>query len=446
MKKSIISILTLVSILSFTSCGGITSNSIPTSIDTASTSVIDSINKLSDASYRIMVSSPNVGIVGDNVYHPDFFYDKNDSSGYLLKDDKVYQFNDNQGEILTGEALDSPLYGGDGIIPSIVDIDTSLLEDGTEVTSLKRMVVIPVLEMIGLGGENYTSVTDLTFSQTGDTIYDLDISLTVNETTYSLIVMEYDDSLDYVLDFIENGQLTTLDETLLYIKDLFFNDNYILRQYGEDPNVPYSYSFFTDEYYIQTFTKEYIDSNPLAQFSQKGYMEILCPDKTLNLTGEELIFDDIYMFDYYGSFDSAGQLGIYTRNNPSQPGHAQGAFTYRCTDITQVMNYPKYLKLFNRLQLFYEVDVGVEGGKAFETSSVDLVDDLLANYQLEGGFDSYGGIAKIQIIYLPEIDDGEERVIFRLLTPDGNYYDLDHTNFGSTTFLPFEELRSEIGI
>lgn len=153
------------------------------------------------------------------------------------------------------------------------------------------------------------------------------------------------------------------------------------------------------------------------------------------------------MFTYSGSYETEGSLGIYTRDNPSKPGYAQGAFTYRCTDISQVMNYPRYSSLFSYLQVFEETESEIEGARTFSTTYQPVIADILDNYGLTGGFDNYGGIETLQIIDIPESNRANERVIFRLLTPGGTgYYDLDHTNFGSTEFAPFEDLRQSLNL
>ena len=94
-----------------------------------------------------------------------------------------------------------------------------------------------------------------------------------------------------------------------------------------------------------------------------------------------------------------------------------------------------------------ETESEIEGARTFSTTYQPVIADILDNYGLTGGFDNYGGIETLQIIDIPESNRANERVIFRLLTPGGTgYYDLDHTNFGSTEFAPFEDLRQSLNL
>lgn len=460
-KKLILSLLVLSSI-GLTACNqGTTSlvSSVGSSSSSSQTSIVSSDNvstvgealqALKTIDFELVTISTNEGKVFDTVFTQDFTYDALNSQGYLVKDGKVYPYIDDNQTIRTGlESTFTSLYGQGGAASNF-DLDLSLLDYSTEeVTSLKRDFVVPIIKMMGIGEQYYTTVLSCRLYLDGNKATDLGIEVNVDGSIYRGLILDYEGKFDYVDEFIKNDALSTIDPLLLHVKELFDQDNYTLCLYDDasTPDTPTSYSYFTDDYYIQIFTNAYIALNPLAQSQQYGYMEILNPDTPINVNGQDLIFDDIYMFTYSGSYETEGSLGIYTRDNPSKPGYAQGAFTYRCTDISQVMNYPRYSSLFSYLQVFEETESEIEGARTFSTTYQPVIADILDNYGLTGGFDNYGGIETLQIIDIPESNRANERVIFRLLTPGGTgYYDLDHTNFGSTEFAPFEDLRQSLNL
>ena len=189
-KKLILSLLVLSSI-GLTACNqgttslisSVESSSSQTSIvssDNVST-VGEALQALKNIDFELVTISTNEGKIFDTVFTQDFTYDALSSQGYLVKDGKVYPYIDDNQTIRTGlESTFTSLYGQGGAVSNF-DLDLSLLDYSTdEVTSLKRDFVVPIIKMMGIGEQYYTTVLSCRLYLDGNKATDLGIEVNVD--------------------------------------------------------------------------------------------------------------------------------------------------------------------------------------------------------------------------------------------------------------------------
>lgn len=453
---------TLVGLVCLSGCND-TSTSSVVSIDENTTSIKDAISKLASCqNFTTLTRNVNSKVVYSRYeYNPSYFRDILNNEGYLLKDNDVYTFSIVEEEIKNGELIsDKELYGPipSGLVYDFSCIDLSYIDDDVKTFStLKRTTVQPLLYIAGFSSVEYSYLDSVNITLDGDTVGDLKVEFLFTQSgsgggtsTYSYL-MELlnvnETNNEIVLDYIANGNISDVDADLKRIRSLFELDNYTQIQYDGE-NFPFQYDYFTKDYYINVYTNSYIELNPLAQYQQKAYMSILEPDRTLDLLKDSsgnpipLIYNDTYMFSYYGSYENQQDVILVTRNDPNNPGYAQGAFTQKVVDVPTALHYPKGLDLFTSLEKLNKVEQ-IEGLDVYETNDESLIENFLADYSLTGAFDDYGGIEYLQIMYQLFEEDQDCLVKFRLLTPDGGYYDIEYVDFGNTSFEPLQKIRDE---
>lgn len=448
MKKQIF-IIPLI-MLSLTSCGcSTTSSEVAVEIKDLKTCIqhLGTTN-----TFNLKLYSNDV-LLNDYTYNKFYFCDNIQSSGYLLKNNKVYPYSIKDGKVTNGYVEnDKTLYDNNAILPSFNDVQVDLIESSiNSLKTLKRGIAEPLLLIAGFNDADYLSLNhvDISLSEQLDKL-SIDYSLQGSDTDeiiYKAEISNFDTAkLDVIDDFIKNGEIIGENEDLLRIKSLFELDNY--TQYQSDANnIPFQYDIFTKEYYAVLFTDAFISANPLAKAQQVGYLTINEPDRTLDILKSEdgtpipLIYDDTYYFQYYGSYETQGLLNMITRENPKRPGHAQGGFIEQVLDIPAAFHYPKGLDLFKQLEKFY-VDEEVDGLKSMTTENSYLIENFLNDYSLTDAFEKYGGVASLQIIYDLKSEDKDCKVAFRLNTAYGGYYQIDYINFNNTSFKPFEDFKT----
>ena len=208
-KKLILSLLVLSSI-GLTACNQSTTSlvsSVGSSSSSSQTSIVSSDNvstvgealqALKTIDFELVTISTNEGKVFDTVFTQDFTYDALNSQGYLVKDGKVYPYIDDNQTIRTGlESTFTSLYGQGGAVSNF-DLDLSLLDYSTEeVTSLKRDFVVPIIKMMGIGEQYYTTVLSCRLYLDGNKATDLGIEVNVDGSIYRGLILDYEEQLNY---------------------------------------------------------------------------------------------------------------------------------------------------------------------------------------------------------------------------------------------------------
>ncbi len=379
-----------------------------------------------------------------------YYYNKISDSGFLIKEEQLYDFYIVEDEIKNGDAIEDGVLYGSSSNAQITDfsvIDVNYINADKTFSTLKRTNVEPLIAIAGLDSSYYNYLESavlsvenlaegeyLTIKMSFETVINFQTVITNTTTSISNFQSTND---EFIVDFIENGELTGEDEDFKKIKELFNTNNFLQTQSDENGNI-YQYDFFTEEYYQTVFSNSFLLTNPLYQLSQTGYVEILRPEEQLIIgANSPLIYDDIYRFNFTGNYENNDFSGeIFTRNNPSNPGHAQGAFQTVERDITEVFIYPSQLDLLDMPHLL-EKSINANNEVIYSTDESSLIDNLLSDF----GLTSYIGSGdSLEMIYNVE----NTTIDFRIFYSNNTYSEFNFSQFGTAEFKPLEDLLTSL--
>lgn len=390
---------------------------------------------------------PNLIFTADYTWMQD---DDDYQSGYVKTAAGVASYSIESDEnkkdyVLAGEVLKSgadpitSLYDNSTVV-SLFDVDFSSLKDGTEVSTSKRNVCTKVMNLIDLSDSSYLFLKDVMDFKLDTATQTLTISFTLSDTNaaYQLVLTDfYTARVDLLDSFVAEGGTPftpTAEETK--VRDLFAADNYLREEPLSDGSTGVL-EYFTDQYYFNYASSKYISTYPeLVQYANRGYIHISKPE-AINIEGTSgpLIYDDVFLT----YTDSQQKIKLITQENSEKPGYARGAFTTKQDDVSAVMNYPKNLLLFKRMQYLTYAD-GV-----YSTDDYDIGVDFFKNFGITSSDDLTMGWSTIDMKIEGDIDSSEVKVTFTAnvfnaethapLSP----YVFTFTNFGTTAFKPMED-------
>lgn len=477
MKISKVLLVSLLSLGVLVGCNQTTqdssSNSSSSSISSVSVNSIGQLNTIKDAldyisdpnsSYEVRVDRASQIANYRWIFTPIYSYVAYNSgtdytyAGFITTPQGIASYSLERSDtsddvITTGEAiLDAngntvtSLYDN-STVTSLVNLDYSSLD--TSSTSLKtsrRVFCESILKLANLPSSTYLNLVN------GITLTVANNKLTASfvarvdgkEVQYTYTFSNFGKAkVDSLEEFYYNGGSSFVpDATLKGVRDLFNQDNYLRTEMLDDNNFAVR-EYFTKQYYFNEVSDSYLASYPeLAAYANRGYVYLSNPDEGIILPGytEELIYDDVYLF-----YSTNNTISLVTRNNPNEPGHAQGGFLLKQDDISEVMNYPKNLLLFSNMQkLVYEDGV-------YKTDDYNIGLDFINNFGITVPDGMTMGWTTLDMKITGDVTSLDCKVEFilnvfnattnEMLTP----YTFSFSNFGTTSYTPIDKFITDNG-
>lgn len=367
--------------------------------------IFDYISK-STSSYTVMTTQDDV-VDFARVFTPNYIYneyiaDNQLSDGYIYADNGVCKFvfddkdNVKVSEVIKeNDAVIKDLYNNN-FVNSFYGMD---LGSSSNVTSFKltgKNNIMKFFRICNVPASSYLDLKDYTITleyklKNNKPSIQVDFELSGSTSTkYSLSIYDFGSSSISLLEDTVNNvpHAYQVPSDLQTAKDLFANNNYTRFVYSDTGDVDEA-EYFTTQYYFNDFSDSYLKQYPELASYFRGYIKISEKEKQTLYGSTPLIYDDVYMF--YVLNRSSFQL--VTRENPNEEGHAQGGFTQKQNDITEVMNYPCNLTLFDNFYLF---DKTAEN--TYTTTDTTLIGDVISNFNVTASSGSTMSVDTMDII------------------------------------------------
>ncbi len=467
-KKGLILTIAILTSINLVSCNNNTSSSnnsnssqvtyTPNKLEQPGTisSINDIVNylKKDTSSYSIQITQDGIiqmyKAFTPNYMYNEYTFDDKYSDGYIFADKGVCKFEfDENDDIKLSEVLSEE----DSVITKLYDNNTvsslynwSLNGDlsGTSYTLSKKNEIMRFLKTCGISASSYLDLTDgvLKLELKADSnnspylLIDFTLEGTVT-TTYSIKIFNLGtasiSSLDDLVNSTPHAYIVNYD--LKAIRELFKNDNYTRFVYDDNNNVMET-EYFTSQYYYNDFSDEYLKQEPTLISYMKGYLYINEEEKLSLYGNTSLYYQDVYMF--YVNNRTSFQL--VTREDPNNPGYAQGGFTQKQDDVTEVMNYPKNLVLFDNYYKFTQKEDG-----SYSTTDSTIIADVISNF----GVTASSGVtmAATDLVISFTKDDNASIKDITLTLNTQNYitgdaldpFVFNFSNFGTTSYQIVED-------
>lgn len=408
-KKGLILTITFLSGLGLVSCNDNTSSSSNSSNSSNSetnitytpnkleapgtiTSVNDFVNyiKKDTSSYSIQIIQDDIvqmyKVFTPNYIYNEYTFDDKLSDGYIFADKGVckFEFNDDYevkiSEVLTEDNKTiTKLYENNTVL-SLYNWSLNGDASSTSFKLTRKNEIMRFLKTCGISASSYLDLSSEDKSITLELkvangkpclVINFELSGTI-QSSYSIKISNLGTAkLDTLEDLIAaTPKAYEASSELKSIKELFANDNYTRFVYDDQGEIMET-EYFTSQYYYNDFSDEYLKQEPTLMSYMKGYLYIN-EANPLKLYGNiDLYYQDVYMF----YISNRTTLNLVTREDPNNAGHAQGGFTQVQDDVTEVMNYPKNLVLFDN---YYKFNQNEDG--SYVTSDSEIISDIISNF------------------------------------------------------------------
>lgn len=415
-------------------------------IDFTSSSVKELITKLNDVdNYTIIITdnyyfktTGNISIY-DGVYFNSLL-----KFGYIKSEDGVYDISINDAnEIVGGELIKE---NGETIndiqkcdlYKDLSIFDLSYFDDGKAITIKENANRISYLELIGLDKNEIINVSSFTCEiDESEEDQKLIFSMGFKEDKYFVnsIVTNFNNSKNQQIDnFLRlGGTYFTVPEEWATFRDLFNKDNYSRTVYNNEADgtsIEVGKEYYTKDYFATLYNP---DNEYLAYSS--AYFGILDRDFTaiytqngVEVQRESRHFNGVYKIVV--GYDTTKKEYTYRPFFGSPISDAT-------SDISQVMNYPKNLMMFNYLEYYSYNDVD----KTYYSTDYSLSASLFMNFQLYQIIDikdiDLVGTGFNFTLNSNDISESEFGIyLYFMYQNQYTYFDFHFTDFG-TTSIPF---------
>lgn len=349
----------------------------------------------------------------------------NNSYGYMLSDEGVFQVNKYNNNLISSELLldanGNIINSLKNIVPDVSDFSIEGLEGLTEAKITSRVEAFKYFDFVGIDRLDYTTFKDIIISFNND-VFSFAINFETMNYTGSVSNINTTTNDTYSTYLTEVGYFVPTPE-LNTVREAFKLDNFTQLSY-DDNQALIGYQKFTENYSILDYIQESISTMDTGYF--------LAKNKYNPVTAET--FDGLYMYYRYGESSSFIEYpaGAYDPNK----------------SFVELNVYPKYMNLWSQLQYF---TASTRYTNAIETTKYDLIEDFLKNFQITSLLENYT-MTSLEIVLDDVIIDNyaQTAVTFNLyVSPINNpsqvyYQNFDFVDFGVTSDLKLESFLSSL--
>lgn len=336
-------------------------------------------------------------ILYDNIYTETYTYCNfpGGEEGFIQDENGIYRVNKYRGNLISSELFTdaegtpyTDLWSSE-LFPSLSQLTLASFEAARgqkQFTLTSKVDKLILLDIMEVDRSYYTELESCTFYLLGSQVGTVLIDLQFSDASFEISVTGFgSSSAGEITDFTARGNTyTAVDPELLAAKKLFETDNYKRVCYNEENPDSYviGYEWFTPNYWYG----DYIVSE--YQIYESGYLGL----KKKQKDGKN--YDGGYLFYLDEDFES---INFYDY---------APAFTTNISDITEIMNYPSKMKLWDyNLQFFTPMeDTGEYPGlQAYVTYDAYLIQDWLSNFQISLSTESGEQAVIYDLRIIPEI-------------------------------------------
>ena len=421
-------------------------------IDFASSTITELLTKLNKVeNYTIIVNDTHYYKTTGNIsIYDKVYYNSLAGYGYIESDDGVYEISvtdDNEivgGELVKENESTVKHLKGSNLYTNLSVFDLSYFDEGTEVSLKDNKTRLAYLSLLNIDSKEAINVTSFDAYLDVENDYRLIFSMQFNDNSYinSTITYYNETKNQNVQNFLTlGGTYFTPEEDWITMRDLFKNDNYSRLVYdnqADGTSVEVGREYYTKNYFGTLYhptTSYLLYSDCYFSIPDADFTAIYTKDGA-EIARESKHFNGVYKtvvgYDY--------EKSEYT----FQPYFGSAISDYS-SDVTEVLNYPKNLLMFDYLEYFSYNDVD----KVYYSTDYGLAASLYLNFQLYQIID----INEIDLVgsgfdYTINKDDPSksEVGIYLYIMYQGQYtyFDFHFTNFGTTSIPFMDEMCSTL--